>query len=163
MEPNTQLLHRAQQLMGAERPHEAERLFRQLLLHTHVIDFEYDDWLKGIAECYRTMGRLREAGYVYLYLHFFERAAEVFTPSLFPVEAARVRDLEARRASNEGARRLYREAAHGYAEAGLNVLSAIASAQAKDPPAERKAWEHVLTDPRLHGRAYEQALVHFNL
>src|SRR5260370_40956900 len=98
IEANAQLLARAQALAGAGRPAEAERLYRQLLIHTHVIDFEYDEWLKGIAECYRGLGRTREAGYVYLYLHAFDRASEMFPAAQAPVESARVRELEARRA-----------------------------------------------------------------
>ena len=60
IEANAQLLARAQSLLGAGRAAEAERLYRQLLQHTHVIDFEYDEWLKGIAECYRVLNRTRE-------------------------------------------------------------------------------------------------------
>ena len=81
IEANAQLLARAQGLLAGGRAAEAERLYRQLLLHTHVIDFEYDEWLKGIAECYRVLGRAREAGYVYLYLHAFDRAASGVSPS----------------------------------------------------------------------------------
>src|SRR6185369_13024447 len=73
MEANAELLARAQSLFSSRRYPESERIYRQLLQQTHVIDFEYDDWLKGIAECYRAMGRLREAGFVYLYLHHFDR------------------------------------------------------------------------------------------
>jgi hypothetical protein len=161
MEANAELLARAQSLFSSHRHAEAERIYRQLLTQTHVIDFEYDDWLKGIAECYRAMSRLREAGYVYLYLHHFDRAAEVFTAQ--PIEAARVKELEARRAQGEGARRLFTEAAKGYADGGRHVLSAVASAQAEAARDERRAWERVLRDPRLRGHAYEEALVHFNL
>src|SRR5262249_5283900 len=106
IEANAQLLARAQSLLRAGRAAEAERLYRQLLQHTHVIDFEYDDWLKGIAQCYRVLGRAREAGYVYLYLHAFDRAAEMFPAAAAPVDAARVRELEARRIGGEGGNKL---------------------------------------------------------
>lgn len=163
IEANAQLLARAQALAGAGRPAEAERLYRQLLVHTHVIDFEYDEWLKGIAECYRALSRTREAGYVYLYLHAFERAAEMFPAAAGPVDAARVKELEARRAGGEPGNKLYAEAARGYAEAGRHVLAAIAYAQGGHARDERRAWERVLRDPRLRGRMYEEALVHFNV
>ncbi len=163
IEANAQLLARAQGLLAANRAAEAERLFRQLLQNTHVIDFEYDEWLKGIAEAYRALGRTREAGYVYLYLHAFDRAAEMFPAATAPVDAARVRELEARRAGGEPAARLYGEAARGYAEAGRHVLSAIAFAQGNQPRDERRAWERVLRDPRLRAHPYEEALVQFNL
>ncbi len=163
MEANAELLARAQSLFAAKRYTESERIFRQLLTQTHIIDFEYDDWLKGIAECYRAMNRLREAGYVYLYLHHFDRAAEVFKTQPNSVEAARVRELEARRAAGDAARKLFAEAGRGYGEAGRHVLGAVSFAQADDAREERKAWERVLRDSRLRGRPYEEALVHFNL
>jgi hypothetical protein len=163
MEANAELLARAQALFSARRAEEAERIYRQLLTQTHVIDFEYDDWLKGIAECYRVLGRKREAGFVYLYLHQFDRAEEVFTPGQQSLEAARVKELEARRAQGEPARKLFREAAEGYATAERHVLAAVAFAQADAARDERRAWERVLRDPRLRGHAYEEALVHFNL
>ncbi|HXU71007.1 MAG TPA: HEAT repeat domain-containing protein [Polyangia bacterium] len=163
IEANAQLLARAHALFEAGRAAEAERLYRQLLQHTHVIDFEYDEWLKGIAECYRALGRAREAGYVYLYLHAFDRAAEMFPSATAPVDAARVKELEARRVGGEAGNKLYAEAARQFAEAGRHVLAAIAFAQASAAREERKAWERVLRDPRLRGRMYEEALVHFNV
>jgi tetratricopeptide (TPR) repeat protein len=163
IEANAQLLARAQSLLQAGRAAEAERVFRQLLQHTHVIDFEYDEWLKGTAEAYRALGRAREAGYVYLYLHAFERALEMFPAAQAPVDAGRVRELEARRAGGEAAAKLFGEAARLYADAGRHVLAAIAHAQSNDAREERRAWERVLRDPRLRGRMYEEALVHFNL
>jgi hypothetical protein len=163
MEANAELLARAQSLFAAQRAEEAERIYRQLLTQTHVIDFEYDDWLKGIAECYRVLGRKREAGYVYLYLHQFEKAEEVFAPQAQPLEAARVRELQARRAQGDVAKRLYVEAAQGYEAADRQVLAAVSFAQAEAARDERRTWERVLRDPRLRGHAYEEALVHFNL
>src|SRR5260370_26782925 len=163
IEANAQLLARAQALAGAGRPAEAERLYRQLLIHTHVIDFEYDEWLKGIAECYRALNRAREAGFVYLYLHEFDRAAEMLPGASAPVDAARVKELEARRSGGDAGNKLYAEAARGYAEAGRHVLAAIAFAQGGHARDERRAWERVLRDPRLRGRMYEEALVHFNV
>jgi HEAT repeat protein len=163
MEANAELLARAQSLYSSRRYAEAERIFRQLLAQTHVIDFEYDDWLKGIAECYRAMNRAREAGYVFLYLHQFDKALTVFTPQQQPAEAARVRELEARRAAGEGAKRLFGEAGRGYDEGSKHVLAAVAYAQAEDAREERRAWERVLRDHRLRGHPYEEALVHFNL
>jgi hypothetical protein len=163
IEANAQLLMRAQGLFAAGRAAEAERLYRQLLLHTHVIDFEYEEWLRGIAECYRALGRAREAGCVYLYLHAFDRAAEMFPAATSPVDAARVKELEARRVGGEQGNRLYAEAARQFADANRHVLAAIAYASASSPREERKAWERVLRDPRLRGRVYEEALVHFNV
>ncbi|MDB4967517.1 MAG: lyase domain protein repeat-containing protein [Myxococcales bacterium] len=163
IEANAQLLARAQSLLSSGRAAESERLYRQLLQHTHVIDFEYDEWLKGVADCYRVLQRTREAGYVFLYLHAFDRAAEMFPAATSPVDAARVRELQGRRVGGEQGNQLYAQAARGYAEANRHVLAAIAYAQANSPRDERRAWERVLRDPRLRGRMYEEALVHFNV
>src|SRR5258705_1896989 len=163
MEQNQEVAARAQSLLNSRRPADAERLYRQLLVNDHVIDFEYDEWLKGIAECYRALNRPREAGWVYFYLHAFERAAEVFSVGQAPVEVARMWELQARRTNGEPAKKLFGSAAKEFAEAGRHVQAAICHAQAEDPRAERRAWERVLRDPRLRGKGYEQALVHFNL
>ena len=79
----------------------------------------------------------------------------MFTPAHDAIEAARVAELEARRAQGDAAKRLFVEAAKGYAEAGRHVLAAVAFAQAEDARDERRAWERVLRDPRLRGQPYE--------
>ena len=165
IEANAQLLARAQALFAAGRAAEAERLYRQLLQHTHVIDFEYDEWLKGIAECYRALGRAREAGYVYFYLHAFDRAAEMFPPAH---RAGRRRARQGARGAPRSAasrrKRLYAEAARRLRRgrpprARRHRLRAGAATRARSA----RAWERVLRDPRLRGRTYEEALVHFNV
>jgi HEAT repeats len=163
MEQNAEIAARAQSLFASRRVTEAERLYRQLLGNDHVIDFEYDEWLKGIAECYRALKRPREAGWVYFYLHQFDRATEVFNAEANPVEVARLAELQARRASGEPAKKLFSAAAQKYSDAGRFVQAAICHAQAEDARAERRAWERVIRDPRLRGKSYEQALLHFNL
>src|SRR5678810_879351 len=64
----------AEILAGQGRWAEAEKYYRELVAQTHVIDYEYDDWLRRLAELYRQLGRRREAGFVYLYLHYFDMA-----------------------------------------------------------------------------------------
>ena len=161
MEANQELFARAQALVASHRHAEAERILRQLLLSTNVIDFEYDDWLRAVADCYKSLGRTREEGFVQLYLHQFERAALCFGDQ--PVELGRTREVEGRRAQGEPARRLFQQAADLYAKGGRHVLSAVAWSQASAHRDERRAWERVARDPRLRGRAYEEALVQFNL
>ena len=53
---------------------DAERHYRELIGQTHVINYEYDDWLRRLGEIYRQLGRAREAAFVYLYLHYFDMA-----------------------------------------------------------------------------------------
>lgn len=45
----------------------AERQYRDLIGHTHVINYEYDDQLRELAKIYNHMHRPREAAFVYLY------------------------------------------------------------------------------------------------
>src|SRR5512134_1693109 len=68
----------AEALVAQGRHAEAERYFRELVAQTHVIDYEYDDWLRRLAEVYRQLRRRREAGYIYLYLHYFDMARDSF-------------------------------------------------------------------------------------
>ncbi len=163
MEQNAEIAARAQSLLHNRRAAEAERLYRQLLGNDHGIDFEYDEWLRSIAECYRALNRPREAGWVYFYLQSFDRGAEVFGSQQEPVEAARLAELQARRAGGDAAKKLFTTAAQKYGDSGRHVQAAICHAQTDDARAERRAWEAVLRDPRLRGKSYEQALVHFNL
>src|SRR5205085_1200211 len=74
----------------------AEELYRQLLAHAEVLEFDYNAWLDGAARTYRTLCRDREAGYVYICLGRLDRARDLFPSERFPAEAARILELEAR-------------------------------------------------------------------
>jgi len=163
MEANAQIHERAIEHLRRGRPVDAERLLRQLLNHTHVLDREYDEWLKAIAEAYRQLGRPRQYGHVLTYLHKFAEARAAFAGAGAAVDAARCRELEARRADPRAAAPLFVEAARGFAEAGQHVQGALAFAAAGADRDARKEWEHVLADPRLRGRSYDLALCHFNV
>ena len=54
----------AEQALAAGRFGDAERAYRELISQTHVVDYEYDDWLRTLADAYRHLGRAREAGFV---------------------------------------------------------------------------------------------------
>ncbi|HVS11411.1 MAG TPA: HEAT repeat domain-containing protein [Planctomycetota bacterium] len=163
IDANAQIRERAEALAKANRHQEAERLWRQLLANTHVVDFEYDDWLRGAAATYLKLGRPREAGYVFLYLHQFAQALAAFHQGQLPIELARAREVEGRRTTGEVAREHFRAAAATYADAGRAVLAAVAYSLAGEPAKERRIWERVLADPRLRTMPYELALVEFNL
>jgi hypothetical protein len=132
---------------------DAERYYRDLVGQTHVIDYEYDDWLRRLAEIYQLLDRRTEAGYVYLYLHYFDMARECFTAEGGRVERARVLEVEKR----------WHEAAQVYAEAHMPVHAAVAFERAKQFKQAASAWELLTADPSLRDRQYELALVHFNL
>lgn len=132
---------------------EAERYYRRLVAHANVIDYEYEEWARRLAEIYVAMGRLREAGFVYLYLHQLERARDVFRKAGASAERALGFALEKR----------WSEAAAGYLAAGRIVGAAVAYEEAKDRARARDLWAQLVRDPRLETRPYERALVHMNL
>lgn len=141
----------AQQAMASGRHAEAERAFRELIAQTHVVDYEYDDWLRGLADCYRHLGRGREAGFIYLYLHYFDQAKASLAAA--PELRARLAEVEKR----------WADAATAWAEAGRPAHAAVAWDKAKIHDKARAGWEALAANAALRDRPYEQALVHFNI
>ena len=142
----------AEGLLAQGRYEDAERQFRELVGQTHVIDYEYDDWLRHLAEIDRALGRVRPAGIIYLYLHYFDLAREAFGGEEATAEKARVLEVEKR----------YSEAAELYETARLPVHAAVAWERARKVERAAAAWERLSVDPGLKTRPYEHALVHFN-
>jgi hypothetical protein len=141
----------AQQAVAGGRYAEAERAYRELIGQTHVVDYEYDDWLRGLADAYRHLRRPREAGFVQLYLHGFDAARAAF--GALPELRARLCEVEKR----------WADAAALWIEAGRPVHAAVAWDKAKVYDKARAAWEAVANQPGLRDRPYEQALVQFNI
>src|ERR1700749_3383274 len=73
---------------------EAERHYRDLIGQTHVINYEYDDWLRRLGEIYRHLGRAREAAFVYLYLHYFDMARAQLNGDEHVALRARLAEIE---------------------------------------------------------------------
>ena len=142
----------ADALLAQGRYEEAAASYRDLVRQTHVIDFEYDDWLRRLAEVYEHLGRTLEAGTIYMYLHYFDLARAAFSGDDGLAERARVASLE----KNWG------HAAGLYAEAGMPVHAAVALEKAGSVESAAKAWGALLKDTRLRDRNYELALGHFN-
>ncbi len=143
----------AESLAAQGRYREAERYYRDLVGQTHVIDYEYDDWLRRLAEIYSLLDRRREAGFVYLYLHYFDMARDCFPGEEGTGRRARVLEVEKR----------WHEAAQAYAEARMPVHAAVAFERAKQYKQAASMWEGLLADPHMRDRPYELALTHFNL
>lgn len=163
---------------------DAERHYRELIGQTHVINYEYDDWLRRLGEIYRHLGRPREAAYVYLYLHYFDMArAQLVGEARGEPPAAPAQDAGALRARLAEIEKKWGDAAQLYLQAGLPVHAAVAFEKAKQYPEAVAAWKALLHHPGLTGssavvgpagapaatghtgagsRAYEAALVHFN-
>lgn len=142
----------AESLMAQGRFTEAEAYYRELVAQTHVIDYEYDDWLRRLADIYRQLGRRSEAGYIYLYLHWFDMARDSFAGDIGLADRARILDVEKR----------WNEAAELYAQAGMPVHAAVAHERGKRYHEAAAGWEALMKHPGLRDRDYELALVHFD-
>jgi tetratricopeptide (TPR) repeat protein len=159
---------------------DAERHYRELIGQTHVINYEYDDWLRRLGEIYRHLGRSREAAFVYLYLHYFDMARAQLAGDSRGEPAQTATDVAAMRARLAEIEKKWSDAAQLYLQAGLRVHAAVAFEKAKQYPEAVAAWKALLHHPGLAGstggngaaphtghtsagsRAYEAALVHFN-
>src|SRR5688572_13685150 len=73
---------------------DAERHYRELIGQTHVINYEYDDWLRRLGEIYRHLGRPREAAFVYLYLHYSDMARGQLVSDEHVALRARLAEIE---------------------------------------------------------------------
>jgi tetratricopeptide (TPR) repeat protein len=131
---------------------DAERHYRELIGQTHVINYEYDDWLRRLGEIYRHLGRAREAAFVYLYLHYFDMARSQLVGDDQVALRARLAEIEKK----------WSDAAQLYQQAKLPVHAAVAFERAKQFPDAASAWKSLLHHPGLGSRPYEAALVHFN-
>jgi HEAT repeat protein len=142
----------AEALVQQGRWADAERHYRELIGQTHVINYEYDDWLRRLGEIYRHLGRAREASFVYLYLHYFDMARGQLGGAEYVPLRARLAEIEKK----------WTEAAQLYQQAKLPVHAAVAYERAKQFPDATTAWKALLHHPHLGHRPYEAALVHFN-
>jgi hypothetical protein len=131
---------------------EAEHHYRELIGHTHVINYEYDDWLRRLGEIYRLLGRPREAAFVYLYLHYFDQAKNQISGEEYVGLRARLAEMEKK----------WSEAAQLYQQAKLPVHAAVAFEKAKQYPEAVTQWKQLVHHPGLQHKAYEAALVHFD-
>jgi tetratricopeptide (TPR) repeat protein len=126
---------------------EALPLLRDLLGYTYVVDFEYDDWLRALADSSKAQGNPVPAGYVYLYLHYFDQAFECFASADSREDLALCEEVRGR----------YAEAAHLYQECGLFARAAINLERTGDWKRAIAAWEtargHFHPDTDAHGYA----------
>jgi len=134
------------------RWNEAEPHYRELISQTHVINYEYDDWLRRLGDIYKHLRRDREAAYVYLYLHYFDMARAQVAGDAHVALRARLSEIEKK----------WGDAAQLYVAAKLPVHAAVAFERAKQQDAAVAAWKGLVHHPGLGHRPYEAALVHFN-
>ena len=131
---------------------EAEKHYRELIGQTHVINYEYDDWLRKLGDIYKRVDRPREAAFVFLYLHYFDMARVLLKDEEHVALRARLSEIEKK----------YTEAAQLYQQAKLPVHAAVAFEKAKQYPEAIATWKSLLHHPGLTHRPYETALVHFD-
>ena len=131
---------------------EAERHYRELIGQTHVINYEYDDWLRRLADIYKNLKRDRESAFVYLYLHYFDMARAQLKGDQHTALRARLAEIEKK----------WTEAAQLYQQAKLPVHAAVSFERAKQYTEATAAWKALVHHPELSHRPYEAALVHFN-
>src|SRR3954453_17422999 len=110
---------------------DAERHYRELIGQTHVINYEYDDWLRRLGEIYRHLGRAREAAFVYLYLHYFDMGRSQLTGDPREPSPPPIQDAGALRARLAEIEKKWSDAAQLYQQAGLPVHAAVAFERAK--------------------------------
>jgi tetratricopeptide (TPR) repeat protein len=144
----------AQTALGRRDFGRAFALYRHLLGYDHVVDYEYDDWLRGAAEALRNLGQSRLASFVYVYLQYFPQALQLLPPgddTAFDV--ARIHEL-----SGDHSR-----AAEMYAARRAWVHAGIAWEHARDLVRARGAWETILQSGLLSHDKYLEALCRVNL
>jgi hypothetical protein len=134
------------------RVDDAERAFRDLLAQVHVADFEYEEWLRGLARVLERKDRGRDAAFVHLYLHAFASARQVL-PADAHRERGRLFEQEKKPAL----------AASEYARAGWLAHAGIQHELAGAWSEAARVWKGLLDDPRLQGASYERGLAHFNV
>ncbi len=145
---------RADRALRSGHPREALALYGTLLPRVQAFGpGVYDGWLEGTLGAYQALGRRREAGYVLLALRRFLDAQRLFSAGEYPLDWALC-------ASKLGR---HTEAARVLSAAGHPALAAIELEGSGALSAARGQWEQALADPRLHGRRYEAALVHYSL
>ncbi|MBK6916575.1 MAG: HEAT repeat domain-containing protein [Deltaproteobacteria bacterium] len=156
---------RAEANMRAGRYADALVHLRHLVEVVDRIDFEYEEWLRAMAECLRVLGHGREAMACAAYL----RATEEPPAELLAHEAVRVQtgDPEALR----GVRLMgiylaraghARAAADWFGLGEMPVHRAIELERAGDDAVAATLWQDITARDELHERPYESALAKIN-
>ncbi|HEX7599761.1 MAG TPA: hypothetical protein VF518_16205, partial [Polyangia bacterium] len=149
----TALQEQAEQALHAGRPAEALVCYRRLLHNHRVLGGAFETWLLGMLAAYQAQGRQPLAGIILLALRRFDEAQACFDRKENPFEWGLCAEATGR----------HQDATAAFRAAGLPALAAMALERAQDPAGAALEWQAVLGHGRLRGRAYETALVHFNL
>ncbi|MBL8941679.1 MAG: HEAT repeat domain-containing protein, partial [Myxococcales bacterium] len=156
---------RAEASMRAGRHADALVHLRHLVEVVDRIDFEYEEWLRAMAECLRVLGHAREAAACAAYLG----ATDAPPPEVLAHATNRVAagDMDALRGVRLMGVYLSR-AGHARAAAdwfGVGVMPihrAVELERAGDDAAAAGLWQDVMARDDLHERRYEAALAKIN-
>lgn len=156
---------RAEAAMRARRHSEALGHLRKLVQVVDRIDFEYEEWLRALAESLRALGEYRQAAACSAYLGAVDLPAGDELEA--QVEAARGGDLQALRGIRLMGIYLSRsghhaEAARWFEAAAMPVHQAIEYERAGDDAAASEVWARVMEDDQLRDLPYEMALARIN-
>lgn len=142
----------ALKLFYARRYREAIPALRRLLHETYVTDFEYDDWLRALADCQKSIGEPLPAGYIYLYLHYFDMALTCFEEANSPLDLALCHE----------SRGSYKEAARLYLAEHKLVRGAVNLENLGQHDKAQPVWERLLSSMDPEHEPYAYALAQLN-
>jgi hypothetical protein len=156
---------RADAAMRARRYTDALVHLRKLIQAVDRIDFEYEEWLRLMAECLRAQGLERASGACLAYLG----ATEVPSPARLEAlgQAARGGDVEALRGLRSLGIYLGRAGHHlasaaAFAAADMPVHRVIAFERAGEDARAAGLWAALIESDALSSRPYELALAKIN-
>ena len=150
----------AQEYVRQRKFENALSLLRSLLNHTHIIDYEYQEWMNATAEVYeKHLNDPLAAAYVLLASGYTQtnHQQSPIRRCLERIEAPIVK------AKSHESQKQYSEAARLYLQQGRFAHAAVNHEQAKEFGPARAAWETLLSRQVLQQNSYLMALVHLNL
>jgi hypothetical protein len=143
----------AQSALRGRNYRQALSLLTPLLNQAHVIDYEYDNWLRSAAEAYLGLQDPLPAAYIYLYLHYFDMTHRYLDQNQHAMGVARAYEQQ----------KHFNKAARIYLQAQRFAHAAVAHERAQEYGPARAAWEALLQRRAVDGDGYLSALVHLNL
>jgi hypothetical protein len=156
---------RAEASIRAGRHADALVHLRHLVEVVDRIDFEYEEWLRAMAECLRVLGHAREAAACAAYLG----ATDAPSPQVLEQHEQRIAagDVDALRAARLMGVYLARagqpRAAAQWFHAGvMPIHRAIELERAGDDAAAAALWQEVMARDELRERRYDAALAKIN-
>lgn len=158
---------RAEASMRAGRWHDALAQLRKLIQVVDRIDFEYEEWLRAMAEALRAVGQHRDAAACWAYLGKTEAPGRTALDRLRAEIEAGDADMQAVRLFGVYLSRAghHHDAAQWFELAGMPIHRAIELERAGQDAEAAALWAEVI-DGRaadlLIDRPYEQALARIN-